>query len=329
MFGKPLNHPRPTSTVGMVRVGPGTVAVCAAVFAIAGCVDEAAPAAVQDPQAAPMAEGTGGIEGNVVDASLVPVEGAQVGIVALGLVAVTTTEGVFQLDDLQPGRYDLAVQKLGYESVATSVEVLEGQRVSKTFTLEPLPIIEPYNVVIIERGSFGCGIAYRPQQAGIVGASVCGAITAYAGENQFDKFLILWDLAGPYAGWQGAAYEMEWTTTQALGSGLWVRFETDGCHGSLPSTFTSLRGRSPLRELQGAVTVGEKLASNEESDCATADHCAESACLIQSRVFPHTEVLGDAYPADIGVTIQQPFTQYFSQFFNGEPPPEYSALADG
>ena len=312
----------------MVRTGTSGIALFALLLGFSGCVEEPAAPTDLEPDSAPIADGTGSIHGNVVDSSLIPIEGAQVGVVSLNLVTVTTSDGLFQLDGLPPGRHDLAVQKLGYASIASSVDVIEGQRASKTFTLEPLPATDPYSVVLVERGSFGCGIAYRPQQAGIVGASVCGAITAYVGENQFDKFLILWDLAGPYRGWQGAAYEMEWTTTQALGSGLWVRFETDGCSGSLPSTFTSLRGRSPLREVHNAAVVGEKLASNDESPCGTADHCSETACLLQSRVFPHTEVLGDAYPADIGVTIQQPFTQYFTQFFHGEPLPEYSALAD-
>ncbi|HEX9815729.1 MAG TPA: carboxypeptidase-like regulatory domain-containing protein [Candidatus Thermoplasmatota archaeon] len=295
---------------------------------MSACVDDGGPTSTDDSDPASIEEGTGGIEGTVVDASLAPLEGAQVGILSLNLVAVTGAHGTFRLDGIEPGRYDVAVQKLGFSSTISSVEVVEGQRVLKTFTLDALPTLDPYHIVLVERGSFGCGIAYRPQQAGIVGASVCGAVTAYAGENQFDKFLIIWDLVGPYTGWQGAAYEMEWTTTQALGSGLWVRFETDLCSGSLESTFTSLRGRSPLREVQNAALVAEKLASNEEGPCGTADRCSEGACLIQSRVFPHTEALGDSYPADIGVTIQQPFTQYFTQFFQGEPPSDYSALAD-
>lgn len=295
---------------------------------LAGCADAGGLTSTDNTMPAPVEAGTGGIEGTVVDSSLAPLEGAQVGIVALGLLAMTGADGSFRLDGIQPGRHDVAVQRLGFSSAASSVEVIEGQRVAKTFTLEALPTLEPYHTVIVERGSFGCGIAYRPQQAGIVGASVCGAITVYAGENQFDKFLILWDLVGPYTGWQGSAYEMEWTTTQALGSGLWVRFETNLCSGSLDSTFTSLRGRSPLRDVQNAEIVAQKLANNEGSSCGTADDCSEDACLIQSRVFPHTEVLGDAYPADIGVTIQQPFTQYFTQFFHGEPPMDYSALAD-
>ncbi len=295
---------------------------------LSACVDDGSLTSTDDTAPVPIESGTGGIEGTVVDASLAPIEGAQVGIVALGLLAMSGVDGSFRLDGIQPGRHEVAAQKLGFTSAVVSIEVLEGQRVPATLTLDPLPTLDPYHVIIIERGSFGCGIAYRPQQAGIVGASVCGAITAYAGENQVDKFLILWDLVGPYTGWQGAAYEMEWTTTQALGSGLWVRFETNLCSGSLESTFTSIRGKSPLREVQNAQVVAEKLTSNEGSSCGTAEDCSETACLIQSRVFPHTEVFGDAYPADIGDTIQQPFTQYFTQFFHGEPAAEYSALAD-
>ena len=294
---------------------------------LSGCADAADPATTRRAEP-PLLAGMGGIDGFVLDPALAPIPGAQVGLVEAGIVVETGADGSFRFDDVPPGRHQLAAQRLGYTSVVASVDVVEGERATRTLTLEPLPSTAPYFEVLVQRGSFGCGIAYRPQQAGIVGASVCGAITVYAGENQFDRFLLLWELVGPYEGWQGAAYEMEWQTTQALGSGLWVRFETEGCSGNLGSTFTSLRGRSPLRDVQGASMVAERVASNEESDCGSADHCAPSECVFQSRVFPHTEVLGDSYPADVGVTIQQPFTQYFSQFFHGEPSPEYSALAD-
>jgi hypothetical protein len=294
-----------------------------------GCVDATEPAVgtAQDP--GPLFEaGSGAIDGFVVDASLAPLEGAQVGVLALGKIATTGADGSFLLRGVPAGRHELAAQKLGYASAGAAVDVKEGERASITLRLEAIPVAHPYYQILVERGSFGCGIAYRPQQAGIVGASICGAITAYVGPNQVDKFLIYWTLVGPYDAWMGAAYEMEWTTTQALGSGLWVRFETDGCSGSIPSQFVSLRGRSPLREVQDAATVAEKLANNEASNCGSADNCSPTECRFHSRVFPHTEVLGDAYPADIGVTFQQPFTQYFTQFFHAEPAPEYSALAD-
>lgn len=273
-------------------------------------------------------EGKGALQGTVHDPGLVPLEGAQVGLPELLLVTVADASGYFSFPDLPPGRYQLAAQRLGYESVARSVDVLAGETATVNLALAPIPVVEPYSVVQIQRGSFGCGFAYRPTVGGIVGASVCGALSLYLNLTSIDRFLLLWDLAGTYDEWSGTAFEMEWQSTQLLGGGLWVRFETDGCAGSLASTFTSVRGRSPLRDVYGNDLLSERKANNTDSSCGANENCAPSRCRLQSRVFPHTETLGPSAPADIGFTFQQPFTQYWSQFFSSEPPTDYAAIPD-
>lgn len=294
-----------------------------------GCVEPQAQTATSAAQPELISEeGMGAVEGTAYDASLSPLEGVQVGIIELARTTSTDASGYFSLPNVPPGRYQLAAQKIGYASAGRFVEVISGETATEKLELSLIPIVEPYSVVQIQRGNFGCGFAYRPNVGGIVGASICGAVSVYANISSVDQFLLFWDLAGPYEEWQGNAYEMEWQSTQVLGGGLWARWETNNCWGSLESQWASVRGKSPLREVYGAALLAEKKDNNTGSSCASASDCGPEACKLGSRVFPHTETLGSSAPADVGVAFQQPFTQYWTQFYNEEPPIEYSAMPD-
>ena len=102
--------------------------------------------------------------------------------------------------------------------------------------------------------------------------------------------------------------------------------ESEGCSGNLDATFASVRGKSPISQVYGDAVLLEHKANNTKSSCSTAKNCAPAKCLIWSRVFPDAQTLGPSSPVDVGVIVQQPYTQYWSQFYSSEPPPGYTAV---
>lgn len=145
-----------------------TWTVVCSVFLIAGCVagteagDLSTQAGGPDPGTLPPVEDDEArITGTVTDDALVPVAGAQVGILNLDpqVVVSTNAAGQFALVGLAPARYTIGVQQLGYQSVTRSVEAVAGQTVDMQLVLTPLPVEtgESRSFTIIGEGYFACG----------------------------------------------------------------------------------------------------------------------------------------------------------------------------
>lgn len=316
-----------------MRGFPWIASVLFGLLALAGCVGGEAtepkggPADQQVPEAAPPAqfdEGSGAIEGLVHDDSLAPLPGAQVALGELPEAsALADQEGRFTLSRVPPGSYRLFAQKLGYESAAKLVTVVAGEVTMVDVTLVPLPVVEPYYVVKNQRGLFGCGFTLRP----VVGVAVCGVLSLFLNLTQYDKFLLLWQISGKREEWDTGVMEMEWKSNQALGRGLTLIWEVDGCSNVRNGTFGRSTGPSPLKIELRNDQLDRAFENFTKASCATSK-CNEKKCDMHTRVFSAAETLGPSSPADVGVTIQQPFTQYFSEFYNGEAPVPYTAFQD-
>lgn len=90
---------------------------------LAGCADGGADGPVVD--GLNVSETTGGIRGIVVDAAVVPVEGATITL-AGGASTTSSASGLFNFTGLEPGDHFLTVSKLGYTSVQQSATVVAG-----------------------------------------------------------------------------------------------------------------------------------------------------------------------------------------------------------
>lgn len=104
-------------------------------------------------------DATGGINGLVTDEELAPLAGATVGLLEIpDARAATDADGRFSLSALSPGTYTLAVQSLGYETVAQKVEVRVGEATEVQVALPVLPVVTPYPETIIFNGIIRNGV---------------------------------------------------------------------------------------------------------------------------------------------------------------------------
>ncbi|MBI2077021.1 MAG: carboxypeptidase regulatory-like domain-containing protein [Euryarchaeota archaeon] len=126
--------------------------VCA--IAIAGCVGSSPPANVSSsapPTSAAAATAdvsTGAISGRVIDDEVRPVPKASVIVAETKAETETDAEGKFTFNELQPGKFSVLVQKLGYESAGVKVEVRAGEVAEANIALKPVVIAsEAYSSV--------------------------------------------------------------------------------------------------------------------------------------------------------------------------------------
>ncbi|HLE47534.1 MAG TPA: carboxypeptidase-like regulatory domain-containing protein [Candidatus Thermoplasmatota archaeon] len=299
--------------------------------ALSGCVDlgegqSGAPSSSAKPGGpASFDENSGGIEGLVHDEALVPIPDTDVALLNLDNVTTRTgPDGRFALSHVPPGEHRIAAQRLGYGSTIKLVRVEAGAVAQADLLLSAVAIVEPYHVTKQQEGLFGCGVTFRP----VVGVAVCGVLSLFLNATQYDKFLLNWQIAGNVSEWTGVVYEMEWRTNQVLGRGLTMIWEVDGCANVRNSTFGRATGPSPLRVELNETQIDHVLENNTKSSCSTKNNCNDDKCKQYSRVFSAAETLGSGYPADVGVTFQQRFTQYLSEFYNQPVPPQFSARKD-
>jgi hypothetical protein len=90
-------------------------------------------------QSAPTSR-TASIDGVVTDASLVPIPDATASIVGSSLKVVTGANGRFRMLGLPVGEYMVVVNRLGYASASSVVQVAERDTARVAFALERNPI---------------------------------------------------------------------------------------------------------------------------------------------------------------------------------------------
>lgn len=101
-------------------------------------------------------EATGAIEGTVHDQELRPLEGAVVGITALG-ATTTDANGAYRLSFIEPGTHAvLATAGERYTARTNKIEVYSGQATTVNFVLELLPFNGTYYEVFPYVGLEAC-----------------------------------------------------------------------------------------------------------------------------------------------------------------------------
>ena len=311
---------------------------------LAGCVEgESAEPAEATQQAAPAEfdEDTGALEGVVVDDSLVPIPGAVVGLHENpDFLTETDQAGAFSFSKVPPGTHTLLAQKVGFDSVSKQIDVPAGSVTPVEVVMTPVAVDSPYYQTHEQRGLFGCGSSWRPSLGvpGVLtvgGVAACGVTSLVLNDTTYDNFLLLWETSGnDTESWDGAVFEMTWSSNQVLGSGMAVYWEVDGCSNNRTARFALVRGDSPLQARLGQAELEERLLNITTTGCGSDDceencrQCNEEKCRMQSRVFSDPDTLGAGAPADVGVTFQQTFQQFFTEFYHEEGPADFTALDD-
>ena len=310
----------------------GYIVIVGILFLVAGCVESEGAQqetgsdlnASPPPEAAPaeFSEDTGGIEGTVTDAELQTIGGALISIDGLDVTTESAQDGRFTFSRLTPGEYTLFAAALGYESVGKRVTVAAGAATPVALTLAPIPITEPYYEIQQAMGMLACAVDIQP----VVGVAACGA--PVINTTLSDRFLIVWQLGYPTEDWDGLVVETHWTSNQILSQGLSPIWEITGCPNDNDVTFDEGGGRSPVIFYVNEENITEVIDNAAEGKgCASSDeNCNADDCLVVSRMFSEAETTQQA--ADVGLTWQQTYENFFTSFFHSSYPEGFTAKQD-
>jgi hypothetical protein len=308
-------------------------------FTLAGCVKGDATAAEPDHSLDfGGSSESGSIHGIVVDDLLLPVSSANVTIDDLQRALVTNNAGVFAFADVPIGEHALLVSAHGYGSVSLKVDVIAETTSHADVTLKRVATDDAYYNIQVGKGLFGCGATYRQSITTVNGAffglAGCATGAEYTGLDDFVWDTVISDQLGL---WRGGSFETEWVSNQAFGNGMVQDWAVRGCDNNRNATFTRDAGPSPLSETLNAFQLDYRLKDmTENATCGSGDNRFEAntrcndvdGCQIQNRMFSWPSTFGQGSNVDIGITIQQQFTTYFSEFYRAEPPRGFSALPD-
>jgi hypothetical protein len=242
------------------------------------------------------------IRGVVVDDAVRPLAAAKVSVQSAAgpLEAITSEEGLFGFDELEPGTYFIFASKAGFKGTQTSTDVVAGVEeppIVRVLLSPDASFVAPYVETFVFDGFIECsaGAAIDDGNYGVENAcsESVGTVQPFTNSATFAEH----QLAGTPMWVQS---ETVWSSTQAVSSSLSVNFaypddsELDGWK-DLP-----VEGKSPLLNTMDEETAAEYIKNGT----------------LNLRVFPWT----DSYPGPI-VSYQQRFT-IFTHVFYGYQPPE-------
>ena len=314
-------------------------------FLVGGCVGGSPNA---DPQAtapeqeivgpALVSDTQGGIEGTVIDASLLPIQQVTVHLrpgsgEAPALKNTSTgADGRFIFELVDPGTYRVSTSAPGFGNVTQLVVVVAGEAASARLVLTELPSAEPYVSLLIQNGIFNCGVA------AIVVSAVClPTVTgAVLGPHKTALFFPV------PVGHQAVVAETDWPNREQVMRNWYMNDEKDDnvydgdCLGDaiggavLRKEFTPDTTATSYSTLCPEVTVFPPSSQNFTLLVATFYDGA-----YQREIDGNARPVCDANPVigyctGVGVIFEMRYTQYVTVFVNQRPEPidAYSAVPD-
>lgn len=264
---------------------------------LAGCAGEAAPE--EDVEAFDSVETratdtTGVIRGVVLDESFVPVADALVAMQE-GTETLSTAEGAFVFEDVEPGTHFLEVRKTGFATQQVSSDVVAGvdrPPVLKVLMQRDLTGL-PFSEVFHYAGFLQCGVGLGAAGVGR-GVNPCAVADSV---NTFDT-----PVQRPVDFIQG---EMIWQPTSGVGDTLSLGIMNETT--VLPEDHVQVDGPSP----QVLRVHGSEMPPAHGDDYR--DYLV--------RVFP-----GKSQPT---VVFQQEFEIFLTQFYDQVPSEDWLFIEDG
>lgn len=256
--------------------------------ALAGCTasDENAKNEVNTPASVDAGSGKGAIAVVTMDPESAIVSGVTVGIKGTDLEGRTDDTGAFAFNGLEPGEYVVLAQRLGYEPASASATVLDGQIVDLVITVTPLAVLVPHYETVSATGVIGCAVS----------TPAITVITCY-GDVDHDPFL-------DFNATRGVRYtltEITWDANSATtGKELLANSYVDDVYTGRTA------GPSPL------IIVHDDFPELEDDEVVDIEHTMFVNFFSQSNPTP--------------VAYEQPFTGYFTVFYDMDIPEGFSAL---
>jgi hypothetical protein len=288
------------------------------------------PALVSDSQ--------GGIEGTVIDASLMPLPYVEVALRESSgdAPALRTTntgvDGRFIFELVEPATYRVTTSAPGFGNVTQLVVVVAGEAAKVRLLLTELPSDEPYVDLLIENGLFNCGIAAVAVSA-VCLPTVTAAVLGPHKTALFFPIPVGHEAVVAETDWPNRDQVMRnWYMDDALDDNVY-----DGdCLGDaiggaiLRKEFTPETTATSYSTLCPTVTPFPPAAQNFTLLVATFYDGA-----YQREIDSSARPVCDANPAigyctGVGVILEMKYTQYVTIFVNQRPEPlgSYSAVPD-
>ena len=252
------------------------------------------------------------IRGVVVDEAIRPLSAAKVTLQSeLGpREAVTSEDGLFGFDDLDPGTYFMVATKAGFKASQTSTDVVAGIEeppVVRVLLSPDASFVAPYFEQFVFEGFMECSTG-----AGAAGGYLYGNVCSFSPEAfPNDKVNTRYALSGAPTFVQS---ETVWQSTQTVSNWLSHSFHYDDASHDDGINDLQVAGPSPLVNTMDAETALEYLTGEG----------AQSDYDLRIRVF--TVATDGTGPA---LTVQQRFTVYTTVFYGYEPPSGWTLWETG
>lgn len=257
---------------------------------------------------------TGVIRGVVVDEAIRPLANVNVSLTDSGRSVLTTDNGAFGFDGLEPGTYFVQAVKLGFGTVQQSVEVQAGvdEPPIAKMVLPANPSTAPYFEAYSYDAFITCGAA-------IVATSVGCNTFPDVGEALGDRVYFRFEFTSLPMWTQG---ELVWEQTQPAG-GAMIWEIVDPNYPGAPQPHTGYRETGPSPALAYINTTVLK----DSEEWAVGD--AGEGNGVQYRIFagPHPTCTGVGFGC--GITLNQKMTGYIHHFYNFAPTEGWRFYYDG
>lgn len=281
---------------------------------LAGCSDDAAPAAAVLPQAS-------SLHGLVVTQAIVPIEGAKVTLNPGERTTTTDASGLFAFDPVEPGSYLLLVEADGYADLR--MEAVPGGEVVKA-VLTNVRSDVPYIEVQKWDGYLFCTIDQNIAGYQIVGAPCLGVIDIVSGQQvSQDTWQFQFQVGAP--GLKGILAEMVWDE-QATGKNMGMLLRNvvgagggvDAGGTNTDTQYASTEGPSPLPMwvYQGIENPG---ADDGAAFQVPQNDTMDYKLLVLGRA-------DDSQPVDLHLMLENRPQVFLTKFFHAIGDPSYSVL---
>lgn len=304
-----------------------------------GCVGTSEGASVAPTSAGPVAPSTveisastGGVQGSVVDVTILPIPDANVTLEPASsrgevlAATVSAVDGSFVFSLLEPGAYRVTAIRADYGAGSSLVHVSAGEVAKASVILSELPTTEPYFLLYIKAGFLPCAYSY------VAYADSCNFGSAFGQSKNSHRFNVS-------AGHQYITVETNWPrSTVTMDHDFFARNDTKE-----NQTWT-LVGRGfgtpvlrvdfwPEKEYQATPIAPKNVfMPSNMSITFRADtyYDGQYQKEFNGALGPACAYMLLGYCTGIGVELDYRFDQYVTVFMNGVPRNilEYSAVPD-